>query len=351
MAGIYRHRRAATICVDGRMSTFIELGVGFNPDLAARDNVILNAIMLGLTPREARGALRARSSSSPSCSEFEDLKLKNYSSGMHVRLAFSVMIQVDADILLIDEVLAVGDAAFQQKCFDEFNRLRDEGRTILLVTHDMGAVARFCDRAMLLERGEVVAIGDPERRRRRSTSSSTSAASGAAADASPTTPRPHAATAAREIADAWFEDERRRAGRRRCAQGATCAFTAVRASSTRASRTRAFGVAVENDEHQRRVRRHDAIWSDERTGRFAAGERGDASRRVRQRASRPGATTSSPSVARRGGGPTSSTAATRIGVVRRHRRRAPAAASSTSPHELRDRARRRSRAGAARAVA
>ena len=93
--------------------------------------------------------------------EFQDLKLKNYSSGMHVRLAFSVAIQVDADILLIDEVLAVGDAAFQQKCFDVFNRMREEGRTIIFVTHDMGAVTRFCHRAMLLERGEMVSIGDP----------------------------------------------------------------------------------------------------------------------------------------------------------------------------------------------
>jgi hypothetical protein len=94
--------------------------------------------------------------------EFVDVKLKNYSSGMQVRLAFSVMIEVDADILLIDEVLAVGDAAFQQKCFDVFHRMRDEGRTILFVTHDMGAVKRFCHRAMLIERGDVRLIGDPD---------------------------------------------------------------------------------------------------------------------------------------------------------------------------------------------
>ena len=93
--------------------------------------------------------------------EFEDLKLKNYSSGMHVRLAFSVMIQVDADVLLIDEILAVGDASFQQKCFDVFFRLRDEGKTIVFVTHDMSAVERFCHRAVLLESGEVVALGEP----------------------------------------------------------------------------------------------------------------------------------------------------------------------------------------------
>src|SRR6185437_16389269 len=93
---------------------------------------------------------------------FTDLKLKNYSSGMQVRLAFSVMIQVDADILLIDEVLAVGDAAFQQKCYDEFHRLRDEKKTILFVSHDMPSVRKFCDRATLLERGDMLALGHPE---------------------------------------------------------------------------------------------------------------------------------------------------------------------------------------------
>src|SRR5206468_1488031 len=92
---------------------------------------------------------------------FLDLKLKNYSSGMAVRLGFATAIQVDADVLLVDEVLAVGDAAFQQKCFEEFFRLKAEGKTIVFVTHDMGAVERFCDRAMLLERGKVIQIGDP----------------------------------------------------------------------------------------------------------------------------------------------------------------------------------------------
>jgi ABC-type sulfate/molybdate transport systems ATPase subunit len=116
--------------------------------------------MLGLSPREAR-ARYERVIEFAELEEFQDLKLKNYSSGMHVRLAFSVAIQVDADILLIDEVLAVGDAAFQQKCFDVFNRMREEGRTIVFVTHDMGAVTRFCHRAMLLERGKIVSIGDP----------------------------------------------------------------------------------------------------------------------------------------------------------------------------------------------
>jgi len=159
LAGIYRADEGHIWC-NGRLSTFIELGVGFNPDLAALDNVTLNGIMLGLTPREARDRYE-RVIEFAELEEFQDLKLKNYSSGMHVRLAFSVAIQVDADILLIDEVLAVGDAAFQQKCFDVFNRMREEGRTIVFVTHDMGAVTRFCHRAMLLERGEIVTIGDP----------------------------------------------------------------------------------------------------------------------------------------------------------------------------------------------
>ena len=136
--------------------------MGFNPDLTARDNVIINAIMLGLTQKEARARFDAIVAFA-GLEEFVDLKLKNYSSGMYVRLAFSVAIQVDADVVLIDEVLAVGDSAFQQKCYDEFLRLKSEGRTIVFVTHDMNAVERFCDRAMLLERGEMVCIGEPDR--------------------------------------------------------------------------------------------------------------------------------------------------------------------------------------------
>src|SRR4051794_11428225 len=161
LAGIYRIDQGA-IYVDGRMSTFIELGVGFNMDLAAYDNVILNATMLGLSSRETR-ARYDRIIDFAELQEFADLKLKNYSSGMLVRLAFAVMIQVDADILLIDEVLAVGDAAFQQKCYDEFLRIRSVGTKVLFVTHDMNAVQRFCDRAVLLEHGRPVELGEPER--------------------------------------------------------------------------------------------------------------------------------------------------------------------------------------------
>ena len=121
---------------NGRLSPFIELGVGFNSDLTARENVIINAIMLGLTREQARERFDEIIAFAE-LEEFIDLKLKNYSSGMHVRLAFSVAIQVDADILLVDEVLAVGDAAFQQKCFDAFDALKADGRTIVFVTHDM----------------------------------------------------------------------------------------------------------------------------------------------------------------------------------------------------------------------
>src|SRR3954464_6469075 len=161
LAGIYQLDQGA-IYVDGRMSTFIELGVGFNMDLAAYDNVILNATMLGLSQRETR-ARYDRIIDFAELREFADLKLKNYSSGMLVRLAFAVMIQVDAEILLIDEVLAVGDAAFQQKCYDEFARIRRSGTTVLFVTHDMNAVQRFCDRAVLLEHGRNVELGEPQK--------------------------------------------------------------------------------------------------------------------------------------------------------------------------------------------
>jgi ABC-type polysaccharide/polyol phosphate transport system ATPase subunit len=159
LAGIYQADRG-TMHVDGVLSPFIELGVGFNMDLTARDNVLINAIMLGLSRRQARERFEEIVAFAE-LEDFLDLKLKNYSSGMQVRLAFAVATQVDADVLLIDEVLAVGDAAFQQKCFEQFLRLKAAGRTIVLVTHDMHAVERFCDRAMLLERGRVVDTGEP----------------------------------------------------------------------------------------------------------------------------------------------------------------------------------------------
>jgi ABC-type polysaccharide/polyol phosphate transport system ATPase subunit len=160
VAGIYGID-AGELELSGRLSPFIELGVGFNPDLTARDNVVVNAIMLGLSRREARRRFDEIIAFAE-LEDFVDLKLKNYSSGMSIRLGFSVAIQVDADILLVDEVLAVGDVSFQRKCYDEFGRMREAGKTIVFVTHDMSAVERFCDRAMLLEKGTMLEIGDPD---------------------------------------------------------------------------------------------------------------------------------------------------------------------------------------------
>ena len=144
----------------GRLAPFIELGVGFNVELTARENVVLNGVMMGLTPQETRNRLDAVIEFAE-LDEFVDLKLKNYSSGMLVRLAFSLMMEVDADVLLIDEVLAVGDAAFQQKCADAFHEMKAEGKTIVLVTHEMATVEEYCHRAMLIADGQIEHIGDP----------------------------------------------------------------------------------------------------------------------------------------------------------------------------------------------
>jgi ABC-type polysaccharide/polyol phosphate transport system ATPase subunit len=159
LAGIYRPDRGV-VEVRGRLSPFIELGVGFNPELAARDNVIINAVMMGLSRAEARRRFDEVVAFAE-LEEFVDLKLKNYSSGMAVRLGFAVATQIDAEVLLVDEVLAVGDASFQQKCFDVFRQMKAAGKTILLVSHDMGLVEHFADRALLIERGDVLALGDP----------------------------------------------------------------------------------------------------------------------------------------------------------------------------------------------
>jgi energy-coupling factor transporter ATP-binding protein EcfA2 len=145
----------------GRLAPFIELGVGFNPELTSRENVVLNGVLMGLSRQQARRRLDAVLDFAE-LREFADLKLKNYSSGMMVRLAFAVMVEADADIMLIDEVLAVGDAAFAQKCMDVFRARRLAGKTVVLVTHDMATVQSFCDRALLIHDGETRYLGDPE---------------------------------------------------------------------------------------------------------------------------------------------------------------------------------------------
>jgi ABC-type polysaccharide/polyol phosphate transport system ATPase subunit len=197
IAGIYGVD-TGRIAISGRLSPFIELGVGFNMDLTARDNVVINAIMLGLSRRAARARFDDVIAFAE-LEEFVDLKLKNYSSGMLVRLAFATAIQVDAEILLIDEVLAVGDAAFQQKCFEQFFRLKREGKTIVFVSHDMHSVERFCNRAMLIERGEMRQIGDPREIARAYHKLNF----GTLPHAAPAAELPAAGTA---IADAWFEN-------------------------------------------------------------------------------------------------------------------------------------------------
>jgi ABC-type polysaccharide/polyol phosphate transport system ATPase subunit len=206
MAGIYR-ADSGSIRVAGRLSPFIELGVGFNPDLTARDNVVINAVMMGLTPAEARDRFDDIIRFAE-LEQFVDMKLKNYSSGMQVRLAFAVMVQSGADVLLIDEVLAVGDAAFQQRCLDEFYRLRDEGRTIVLVTHDMTMVERFCNRALLLTDGRIEMIGDPGEVGRRYLERNFEGFHGAQPAQHEQPPAQDDEPAPRaEIADVWLEDE------------------------------------------------------------------------------------------------------------------------------------------------
>jgi ABC-type polysaccharide/polyol phosphate transport system ATPase subunit len=160
LSSIYR-ADSGRIRMAGRLAPFIELGVGFNPELTARENVTLNGVMMGLGRREAASRLDSVLDFA-GLREFVDLKLKNYSSGMMVRLAFSVMVEADADVMLIDEVLAVGDASFAQKCMDVFRDKRRAGKTLVLVTHDMATVQGFCDRAMLLHDGAIQFLGDPE---------------------------------------------------------------------------------------------------------------------------------------------------------------------------------------------
>jgi ABC-type polysaccharide/polyol phosphate transport system ATPase subunit len=160
LASIYRADKGR-IWLAGRLAPFIELGVGFNANLTARENIRLNGVMMGLSPREAQ----RRYDSVLEFAELEDfaeMKLKNYSTGMNMRLAFSVMVHAEADLMLIDEVLAVGDASFAQKCMDTLRRLRREGRTILLVTHDVMSLESFCDRAILIENGVIDTAGEPD---------------------------------------------------------------------------------------------------------------------------------------------------------------------------------------------
>lgn len=158
LAGIYTPD-AGTIDVNGRLTPFIELGVGFNPELTGKENVFLNGALLGFSRKEMEGKYSEIVAFSE-LGRFMDQKLKNYSSGMQVRLAFSIAIRAQSEILLLDEVLAVGDEAFQRKCYAYFAELQRKKKTVVLVTHDMDAVRRFCSRALLINKGKIEKIGN-----------------------------------------------------------------------------------------------------------------------------------------------------------------------------------------------
>jgi ABC-2 type transport system ATP-binding protein len=151
MAGIYEPT-SGKVKVNGKMVPFLELGVGFNPELSGRENVYLNGIILGIKKEELKKKYQEIVDFAE-LEKFMDAPLKNYSSGMQVRLAFSIAIMADADIYILDEVLAVGDVAFQEKCFDVFRKYKKEGKTVILVTHSPGSVKDFCDRAVFLKDG------------------------------------------------------------------------------------------------------------------------------------------------------------------------------------------------------
>src|SRR4026207_1123882 len=151
-----------TVQVRGRISALIELGAGFHPEISGRENVFINGIMLGLTKREI-GRRFDEIVEFAELQDFIDAPVKTYSSGMYMRLGFAVAIHVDPDVLLVDEVLAVGDEGFTHKCLDKFAEFKRRGKTILLVTHSLGLVERFCDDALWMDAGHMKGMGDPKR--------------------------------------------------------------------------------------------------------------------------------------------------------------------------------------------
>lgn len=161
IAGIYQPNQGS-VNVDGKLVPFIELGVGFNPELTGRENVYLNGALLGFTEKEI-GAMYDDIVEFAELERFMDQKLKNYSSGMQVRLAFSVATRSETDILVVDEVLAVGDADFQSKCFNYFKQLKMNKKTVIFVTHDMNAIREYCDRAILIDHNEVILEGTADK--------------------------------------------------------------------------------------------------------------------------------------------------------------------------------------------
>lgn len=158
LAKIYRPT-SGTITHNGRMAALLEVGSGFHPELSGKDNIYLNGSILGMSRKEIDQKIDKIIEFS-GVEKFIDQPVKNYSSGMYVRLGFSVAIHVDPEILVVDEVLAVGDAAFQKKCFQKFHDFKQEGRTIVLVSHSMDSVREICDSAAWLSSGKIKEIGD-----------------------------------------------------------------------------------------------------------------------------------------------------------------------------------------------
>lgn len=154
LAGIYQPTKGG-VSVIGKLVPFIELGVGFNPELTGRENVYMNGALLGFSQQEI-DAMYDGIVAFAELERFMDQKLKNYSSGMQVRLAFSMATRSEADVLLVDEVLAVGDADFQKKCFEYFRTLKKNKKTVIFVSHDMNAVREYCDRAVLIDNSEII---------------------------------------------------------------------------------------------------------------------------------------------------------------------------------------------------
>jgi len=159
LAGLSRPTTGRIECF-GRISTLLELGSGFHPQATGRENVVINGLLWGMTRREIEERLPDIVAFA-GLQEFIDQPMRTYSSGMYVRLGFALAAFLDPEILLVDEVLAVGDAKFQEKCYEHIERLRDRGVTIVMVSHDLPAVERFSTRAALMERGRMIAIGDP----------------------------------------------------------------------------------------------------------------------------------------------------------------------------------------------
>jgi lipopolysaccharide transport system ATP-binding protein len=160
MAGVL-FADSGKVAINGKVAPFLELGVGFQPELTAKENVYLYGAIMGLNKKEVAQRYEEIMEFSE-LKRFENMRLKNFSSGMYVRLAFSTAIQVNPDIMLIDEVLAVGDQAFQEKCKSKINSFRKAGKTIILVTHDLTSVKQLCERCLLLNKGQMIGLGETD---------------------------------------------------------------------------------------------------------------------------------------------------------------------------------------------